>query len=1652
MRFCGVLVLILCWGVSHAQYSNSWINFSQAYYKLKIAKDGIYRLGYQDLKDAGVPVDGIDPRLLQLYHRGKEQAILFQHNQRPADGVFQSGEYLEFFGQRNDGTLDASLYKESSLQPHPYYNLYSDTAAYFLTWNSQPVQGKRMEVVDLVNSTNLSKEPFQIGELLSVYTSEYSGGETTNGYATLSAFDRGEGWTGPVICTVNSGCTGQQDFSFTLTNVVSASISPTVEVQVAGRDHLQHAAEIYVGPNAGSLRLVSQANFQNFETPILSTSILASDIAADGKVTVRVKALGVGGIRDRMSVSYIKINYPKGFDLAGTTSARGNLVATIAGKSYLEFSNAANGTRVFDITDLENIRVVGTHQSGAALSAVVPSTTIARTLFTTSITFGKESIDLERASFRSILPATHNYLVISNRSLMQPSLGFPDAVKAFAGYRASEEGGGYDTLTVDVDQLYNQFNYGETSPRAIYEFMKFMVGEGDPKYLFIIGKGREVHSGFFRKTSIPSSEYRDLVPTAGTPGSDMLFSAGLSGQPNVPAVPTGRLTATNPTQVITYLYKVKEAEAATFSSLWRKKILHLSGGIFPDELVTYKAFMDGFATIAEGLYLGGEVITIGKHEPNPVEVIDVSTEVNAGLNFVTFFGHSSSTDTDIDIGKVTDPRLNYNNAGRYPAFLVNGCNAGEFFNNGVNFGEDWTLAPGRGARNFIASSSFGFDGLLRLYTEVFYEVAWADENFLNRGIGDVHQETAKRFLNIFSQPNSIHIAQAQQMILLGDPALKLFGATKPDYEVEDASLSVAAFDHQPIHALIDSLEAAVIVKNLGRAQGELLLVRLVQMLDDGTVYTMDKKFGDVLRQDTLRFTIKRGEWNFHGNYRVKILIDPQEDVEELNESNNEAQWSGFIPFKGTKNLVPQNFGIVSSRQARLVFQNTDLLAAPQHYLLELDTVDSFDSPYARKFDLDGGVLHSVAVDLLEKDSLVYYWRTRLKDRTTDPWERSSFAYINNGESGWVQMDGPQFSDNERIGLVSGAIPFSFDFQSSSVSIFIKTFGSTNANPSLNGSVQINNAEYYFSPQGFNCRTNTINLIAFNKTTMVPYRGVPFTYMNSGGRACGKEPQIINSFTAAETGTGHGDDLIQYVDNVGQSDSVVMFSMGDAGFASWLPVVKNKMEELGLRSTDFDALIPGEPVIILGRKGAAPGTAKIIRSTATDPTSQELQLADELTGKESQGTMTTGLIGPALTWKKVHQAFQSVEATDQMKIKIIGVTPTGEESILEDDSFDGEPLQWIDAVQYPYLRLEYTARDEVMLTPAGIKHWMVLFEQAPEGLVFLNQSKETVPYQEGAMWNSSFGFVNISTTAFSDSLKVNYQLVPQAGQVAEWRIIKIAAPLPGDSTLFELSDGTIGRVGLNDVEVMVNPRILQEQYFGNNSLRVPGLVEVFPDRTSPVLDVTFDGRYLEHGDWISPNPSIRISVKDENAFLSIADTTGLSILLQYPCTGDCDPTNIYFTNPEIRSVIYTEKGIDVVFEPKDLRDGSYTLFVQASDKSGNSSGEDYYSIEFNVNREPAITFYEVYPNPTSGNSFFEFKVAGAEPPERFLLQVFDSKGQLVSELTQDDLPPLRIGRNRVEWSSVDGAHRLMPAGMYYYRTQIAMGEEQFNHQGKILIVR
>ncbi len=1632
--FLSLLFLFFSSIASLAQVGNEWINFSQSYFKIPVGKDGIYRLTHSDLQAAGFPVES-DPKKFQLFHRGVEQRIVVEGE---TDGQFNSADFIEFYGRRNDGTLDASLYKPSASQPHQYFNLFSDTTSYFLTVGS--ANGKRMISHNEPNTGNLPAETYHLDEKLLLLTNEYSPG-VDYGEILNTFFDVGEGWmSGKIFQT--------QSVDYTITNIVQtvpAGGQPELEVQMVGRGPMAHAVEIYVGTG---LRLFASHTFAGFDHHNIKAPIQWSDIAADGTLTVRVKVNGVGGQPDRISITFVKLRYPQTFNAANAEKTL-ELLPNAGGNSFIQVVNPPVNARLFDITDPSNVNRISGTISGT-LDAVVPSSLTSRKIFLSASTI---TPPVKSVSFRQIFPGQHDYIIIGHPLLRRPALGYSDPVKAYAEYRASAEGGGYDTLLINIQQVYDQFNFGETSPLGIYKLLEFLTNSSSPKYLLLIGKGLDVWYKYYRNPST-FSDFKDLIPSAGYPGADMAYSTGLAGTQFEPAIPTGRIPATKAEQVAAYLNKVKEADALPYDDLWRKNVLHLSGGREEGEPELLQSYLKDLETVAVDYHLGGKVSALAKYSKD-IQLVNVSKQVNEGVNLITFFGHSSATNLDFDIGYVSDAIMGYNNKGKYPTLLMNGCNVGAYFLNYATFGEDWVLARDKGATAFIAHGSYGFTNLLKRYADYFYSVGYQDSTFIDQGIGDIQKEIAKQYMatTISSAANT---TQVQQMILLGDPAVKLFGASKPDLEINADNVSIESMDGQPVTALTESLALKLRVRNFGQAKPDTIRIEVTRTLSDNSAIVYDSLYPVTKYSDTLFFLIKKGREETSGTNSFKITIDPDNVLSEITKENNTATKQFVVPLNGTKNLYPVNFGIVNTDEASLAFQATDLLSDEREFLLEVDTLNTFDSPYKQQFTVKGKVLARHKIQLLTSDTLAYYWRTKLaqplQNESTE-WNESSFTFIPDGPEGWAQVHFPQYLKDETLGLVQDAALRRINFKETVTDVDIRTYGSNHPATNTDVSIKVNNEEFNLTQQGFICRDNSINLIAFDKNSATPYIGVKFKWYNRGNRACGREPWIINNYVPGDMVTGDGLDMIQFVENVQEGDSVVMFSIGDAQYSAWPAAAKSKLGELGLSVSQIEGLSSGEPVVIFARKGLAPGSATILKSSGAPADVQELDVDRTVTGRYSSGEMTSTLIGPALSWQSLTSKSREVNATDQISFDVIGVRLTGEEEILLTDVVGYQDLSAVEANDFPYLKISFKASDEDDLTASQLQNWIVAFTPVPDGLLVFDGPVQQQTINEGEQWIGQYNFVNITDKTFSDSLSVHTEFFNQPLRVSETGVIKIKAPLPGDTTDFSLAMNTLGKAGVNDVQVYVNPKKVPEQYYENNLLQLRGYLLIEEETIKPVLDVSIDGRYIENKDYVTPSPLILIKIFDENQHILKIDTSGIKIFLAAPCASEpCALLPVSLSSSQVQWHAATETTpFTIQYQPSNLVDGVYTLRVEAKDGKNNSSGTGPYQIQFTIKNETSLTISDPYPNPFSTSLFFKIVITGDNVPDAFDMQVITANGKLVTHYANYSDVPFHVGTNLLTWDGTDQGGNKLPGGVYIYKMMIYIKDKIVEKIGKVVLV-
>ena len=98
-----IIVLLVITG--YAQLNNSWIDYSKTYYKFKIARDSMCRIQQPAL--AAIGLGTVPAENFQLWRNGKEVRM---YTSVPT-GVLGTSDYLEFWGEMNDGKPDRSLYR-----------------------------------------------------------------------------------------------------------------------------------------------------------------------------------------------------------------------------------------------------------------------------------------------------------------------------------------------------------------------------------------------------------------------------------------------------------------------------------------------------------------------------------------------------------------------------------------------------------------------------------------------------------------------------------------------------------------------------------------------------------------------------------------------------------------------------------------------------------------------------------------------------------------------------------------------------------------------------------------------------------------------------------------------------------------------------------------------------------------------------------------------------------------------------------------------------------------------------------------------------------------------------------------------------------------------------------------------------------------------------------------------------------------------------------------------------------------------------------------------------------------------------------------------------------------------------------------------------
>jgi hypothetical protein len=397
--------------------------------RIDVKTEGIYRVTFEQLETAGFDT-GSDKAFWQFYRNGIEQAIR----------IDEAGSYIEFYGRGVDTP-------ETEIQG--YFLINGDTA------------GKRIG--------NMVEWPATSSITLPSYNQAFTFKERLN-YLDTILNGPAENYWGRTIPTVGA------NVQFDLTNIDFNNPNSTLEVKVQGFSTGVHNVQVTLnGQVLQPLNGVSQFAFSGTQT--VPTSLLRDAALGQGPNILNLASVGPSGdfnLFDSLKVSFARKH----------SAIQNTLKAYTAGnKKTLISGFTSSNVRMYDITFENEPRLVTNiafQEQGGSFGTELGGTR-ARVFFAAeeSKILAPFAVNRNDGEVLGTTELGADLIVITYKD-------FRAKADAWAEYRATQ---GFAVKVVDIDEIFNEFNYGSPSADSIEAFLSYAFDNWStrPGYVLLMG-------------------------------------------------------------------------------------------------------------------------------------------------------------------------------------------------------------------------------------------------------------------------------------------------------------------------------------------------------------------------------------------------------------------------------------------------------------------------------------------------------------------------------------------------------------------------------------------------------------------------------------------------------------------------------------------------------------------------------------------------------------------------------------------------------------------------------------------------------------------------------------------------------------------------------------------------------------------------------------------------------------------------------------------------------------------------------------------------------------------------------------------------------------------------------------------------------------
>jgi hypothetical protein len=803
-----------------------------------------------------------------------------------------------------------------------------------------------------------------------------------------------------------------------------------------------------------------------------------------------------------------------------------------------------------------------------------------------------------------------------------------------------------------------------------------------------------------------------------------------------------------------------------------------------------------------------------------------------GLSIINYFGHSSPNNIEFNL----DNPQNYNNTGKYPLIIINGCNSGDLFTfdtlrafSSGTLSEKFVFANQKGSIGYIASTHYGLPTQLNYFNTGFYSNL--SKAMYGQPIGNVMKATMQsmciNYLNDY-----IAETHAEEITLHADPALRLNPHTKPDFIITDSLLN---FNPSIVSVADQTMVITSKIVNIGKAVNDSLTIKVQHRLPNNNLVLVGTyRIKAVLYEDSVVTTLNLNPLVDKGYNEIIVSIDPDNIVSEITKTNNTVTKGFTILEDDIRPIWPYEYSIVNNATAPVFASTANPTNASKQYVMEMDTTMYFNSPFKiSKLVTDSGGVIEFTPGINYTDSTVYYWRVGLGPAASNTsWRTSSFVYINSASTGFNQSYYFQYKKNQysSISLDSNTRKFIFDDKERRLLIRTGLYPYYGWDQ-INVNVDDDQIDYY------GCKYKALQFVVYDPLTLQPWKNVNnggFGRFGSGTVCDQYSGTYRNFFEFPYDDTSYRRKAMQFFDSIPNGYYVSITNLGwiyntnyfidawksdtirlGSGKSLW-----HKFHEMGMHR--IDEFTRNLPFAFVFRKGDTLNfpVKQVVGSAANIQISETFYLP----GKKVEGTIVTPWLGPAKSWDRLKwkENFRA-NATTSKRFDIIGRNVFGGESIITSvTNAQDTTISFINATTYPYLKMQLYNMDDQQAQTTDLRNWMLTGTQVPEGAIAPNMAfmfQDTVAINDTLRFKVAFK--NVSTVNF-DSIKLKLTITDKDGIAHIYDNLQNGARLrpvaAGDSVLIAYDIPMASYFGNNELKLEVNPGGDQpEQFLFNNCL-------------------------------------------------------------------------------------------------------------------------------------------------------------------------------------------------------------------------------------------